>query len=608
MPRTRCFSELLAGHDGEAAIAAPGRPTLSYAGLQAQIDYTVSALNARGIGRNDRVAIVLPNGPEMAASFLAVGSGATTAPLNPAYRKPEFQFYLDDLGAKALMVEEGTDSEAVSVARELGMEILEITVDPAQPAGVFQFLGEEGGADTGGVGGDLGEGGDSGECGISGECGDSGDGGGENAPGRASAPAPDSASAPAPDSASAPAPDSVSAPAPDSASAPAPDSASTPAPERAADPVYAEPDDIALMLHTSGTTSRPKIVPLSQANVCASAGNIADALALTSGDRCVNVMPLFHIHGLMAALLATMSSGACIFCTPGFNALKFFSWLREADPTWYTAVPTMHQAILARAGRNQHVIDAVNLRFVRSSSSSLPPQVMAELEETFGAPVIEAYGMTEASHQMASNPLPPRARKPGTVGVAAGPEVSIMDEAGALLPSGSVGEIVIRGPNVTAGYENNPEANASAFAEGPNGAEGSNGAEGEFKRWFRTGDQGFMDAEGYLTITGRLKEIINRGGEKISPREVDEVLMDHPAVQQVVTFAVKHEKLGEEVAAAAVLREGAEATGRELSDYAATRLAAFKVPRTVLILDEIPKGATGKLQRIGLAKKLGLEE
>jgi acyl-CoA synthetase (AMP-forming)/AMP-acid ligase II len=252
----------------------------------------------------------------------------------------------------------------------------------------------------------------------------------------------------------------------------------------------------------------------------------------------------------------------------------------------------MHQAILARAGRNQSVIDAVDLRFIRSSSSSLPPQVMAELERTFGAPVIESYGMTEASHQMASNPLPPRARKPGTVGVAAGPDVAIMDEAGALLPAGTVGEVVIRGPNVTAGYENNPEANATAFTGG----------------WFRTGDQGVMDDEGYLTITGRLKEIINRGGEKISPREVDEVLMDHEAVQQVVTFAVKHEKLGEEVAAAVVLREGAEASGRALSDYAATRLAPFKVPRTVVILDEIPKGATGKLQRIGLAKKLGLEE
>jgi acyl-CoA synthetase (AMP-forming)/AMP-acid ligase II len=208
----------------------------------------------------------------------------------------------------------------------------------------------------------------------------------------------------------------------------------------------------------------------------------------------------------------------------------------------------------------------------------------------FNAPLIESYGMTEASHQMASNPLPPAVRKPGTVGRAAGPEVAIMDDAGNLLPAGATGEIVIRGPNVTRGYENNPKANAEAFTHG----------------WFRTGDQGTMDAEGYLSITGRLKEIINRGGEKISPREVDEVLMDHPAVAQVVTFAIPHDKLGEDVGAVVVLKEGKTATDRELRDFLGTKLADYKVPRKILFMDEIPKGATGKLQRIGLAAKLGL--
>jgi acyl-CoA synthetase (AMP-forming)/AMP-acid ligase II len=250
----------------------------------------------------------------------------------------------------------------------------------------------------------------------------------------------------------------------------------------------------------------------------------------------------------------------------------------------------MHQAILSRAANNRAVIQKVPLRFIRSSSSSLPPQVLAELEATFHAPVIEAYGMTEAAHQMACNPLPPGQRKPGTVGLAAGPEVAIMDTEGHLLASGSTGEIVIRGPNVTLGYENNPQANADNFTHG----------------WFRTGDQGVIDAQGYISITGRLKEIINRGGEKFSPREIDEILMDHAAVAQVVCFGIPHDKLGEEVGAAVVLREGKTATEKELRDYVATRVADFKVPRKILLLDEIPKGATGKLQRIGMAQKLGL--
>jgi acyl-CoA synthetase (AMP-forming)/AMP-acid ligase II len=230
------------------------------------------------------------------------------------------------------------------------------------------------------------------------------------------------------------------------------------------------------------------------------------------------------------------------------------------------------------------------LRFIRSSSASLPPQVMTALEETFGVPVIEAYGMTEAAHQMASNPLPPRPHFAGSVGVAAGPEIGIMDEDGRLLPAGALGEVVIRGRNVTAGYENNPDANAKAFTNG----------------WFRTGDQGTLDEKGYLRLTGRLKEIINRGGEKVSPLEVDEVLMDHPAVQQVVTFAMPHGKLGEEVAAAVVLREGMAVDEPALREFAAKKLAQFKVPRKIVFLAEIPKGATGKLQRIGLAEKLGL--
>jgi len=350
-------------------------------------------------------------------------------------------------------------------------------------------------------------------------------------------------------------------------------------------------NDVALILHTSGTTSRPKIVPLLQSNIAASASNIAQSLSLSPSDRCMNVMPLFHIHGLIAAVSASLTAGASIWCSSGFNALSFFSNLDEAKPTWYTAVPTMHQAILARAGRNAEIIKNNPLRFLRSSSASLPAQVMGELVESFDAPVVEAYGMTEATHQMCCNRLDKQ--KPGSVGIPAGPTVKIAHEVNNSLIMGT-GEVVISGDNVTPGYENNLEANEKSFFE----------IDGE--RWFRTGDQGAFDEDGFLYLTGRLKEIINRGGEKISPLEVDSILLDHPEIKQVVTFAVPHPKLGEEVAAAVVLSEGSQSDEKDIRGFAKEKMADFKVPRQIVILDEIPKGATGKMQRIGMAEKLGL--
>ena len=502
----RTLEELVnSGKGNDTALAAPGRKGLTYDGLRAQVVTTVARLNEQGVGRNDTVAIVLPNGPEMASAFLSIGAGATTAPLNPAYRAEEFTFYLEDLKPGLLVVEENSDTPAIACAEDLGIKVACLSFDEADPAGTFSLSGEA-----------------------------------------ASEPPAHSGFAPA--------------------------------------------EDMGLVLHTSGTTSRPKLVPLSQLNIVSSAKNVARSLALTPEDRCLNIMPLFHIHGLIAAVMGSISAGASVSCTPGFNALKFFQWMDEVEPSWYTGVPTMHQAILSRASRNQEVIDRVRLRFLRSSSASLPPQVMAELEKTFGAPVIEAYGMTEAAHQMACNPLAPGTQVPGSVGLAAGPEVSIMDEEGNHLAADAIGEIVIKGENVTAGYLNNEAANAEAYTDG----------------WFRTGDQGRIDGKGYLSLTGRLKEIINRGGEKISPREVDEVLLDHDDVTQVVTFAVPHDKLGEDVAAAIVLDEGSSADEAAIRSYAAGRLADFKVPKKIVFLEEIPKGPTGKLQRIGLAEKLGL--
>lgn len=495
--------DLLANDSRDTAITAPAHAGIVHGELRAQTEAIGRQLRGVGVGADDRVAIVLPNGPAMASAFVCMAPWCATAPLNPAYKADEFDFYLKDLDVRALVVEEsGTaDAAADAVAVAEAADIPVLRVVECDSAGSIRLRA---------------------------------------------------------------APESV---------------------------VRARPaESIALILHTSGTTSRPKMVPLRQANLAASARNIAATLRLRPADRCLNVMPLFHIHGLMAPVLASLATGGAVVCTPGFDALRFFAWLRAERPTWYSAVPTMHQAILARAKRNAHIARESKLRFIRSSSASLPPQVMGELESVFGAPVIEAYAMTEAAHQVCSNPLPPAPRKAGSVGPAAGPEVAIMNAAGALLGAGEEGEVVIRGENVTGGYLDNDEANAAAFCGG----------------WFRTGDQGAMDADRYLKISGRLKEIINRGGEKVAPLEVDETLLDHSAVEQVCTFAAPHARLGEEVAAAVVLRDGATATERELREFVRARLADFKVPRRVVFVPEIPKGPTGKVRRTGLAARLGL--
>ncbi|HEV1992361.1 MAG TPA: AMP-binding protein, partial [Candidatus Dormibacteraeota bacterium] len=342
---------------------------------------------------------------------------------------------------------------------------------------------------------------------------------------------------------------------------------------------------IALVLHTSGTTSRPKLVPLKQRNLFASAENIARTYNLTPDDVALCVMPLFHIHGLMASTMATLRSGGTVVVPPGFDAMTFWPAAKDHGATWYSAVPTIHQMLLMR-NRGERPAGAEILRFIRSSSSALAPETMRQLESKFGAPVLEAYGMTEASHQMASNPLPPRERRAGTVGVETGVKISVMDADGHLLAVGARGEVVIQGPSVTSGYANNAEANAQSFTDG----------------WFRTGDQGFVDAEGYLSLIGRLKEMINRGGEKIAPREIDEVLLQHPAVSEAVAFGSPHASWGEEVVAAVVLK--GETTEKELIAFARERLADYKVPKKLFIVEQIPRTATGKIQRRNVASAL----
>jgi acyl-CoA synthetase (AMP-forming)/AMP-acid ligase II len=486
------------------AILAPGRAPLSYGRLYQHIEQTGRVLRGMGLGRHDRVAVVLPNGPEMAVALLAVAASAVCAPLNPAYGAEELERYLADLQPRALITTAGFGSSARRAGLSRGIRVVELSTADGAEAGLFTLTGEQGETPSDG---------------------------------------------------------SVS------------------------------PGDVALLQLTSGTTSRPKIVPLTHANICTSANTWGAALGLTGTDRCLNVMPLFHGHGLIATVLASLAAGSSVVCTAGYEANSFFGWLTAFRPTWYSAVPTMHRAILAQARHHCEPAADYRLRFVRSGAAPLPPAVFAELERTFQTPVIEFCGMTEtAASPIACNPLPPRQRKAGSIGVPVDLKIAIMNEEGAFLPNGRMGEIVVRGTSVMPGYDGDPMATRAAFA-------------GD---WFKTGDLGFFDDDGYLFLIGRSREIINRGGEKIGPWEVDEVLLEHPAVAEAATFAVPHPTLGEDVAAAVVMRPHAASTTKDIRRFVTGRVADFKVPRQVVIVTELPKGPTGKIQRVGLAAKVGL--
>ena len=495
-------------NDDKIFITTENRLDFTFSDLKKQTEWTINFLNNNYIQKNDTVAIVLENGAEMATSFLSVASYCISAPLNPIFTSSEFDFYLNDLNPKALIVMQDSKSPVIEVAKKKKIKIFKLLINPVEPAGKFTLIFDD---------------------------------------------------------------------------------------NNKSNSLYSKneiiPDDIALILHTSGTTSRPKMVPLTHLNLCTSAKNINHTLNLNRIDRCINIMPLFHIHGIVCLLLSSLFSGSSIFPSPGFDALKFFSWVKKFSPSWYSAVPTMHQAILMRANRNSEIIEKTNLRFIRSSSASLPSKTMKDIEKIFHCPVIESYGMTEASHQMTSNHLPPGKRKASKVGFAAGPKVAIMGDNKNILDQGKIGEVVIRGDNVTKEYINNSTANKESFLDG----------------WFLTGDQGFFDDEGFLQLTGRLKEIINKGGEKISPLEIDEVVMEHQSIFQCITFPFAHDKLGEEIALAIVLKDNKQLTEDKLKQFLSKKIASFKIPKKIIILEEIPIGKTGKLQRIGLAKKLGLE-
>ena len=479
------------GEASHPAISVVDGPSINYRELCRQVEDLSETLRKLGLGKGDRIAMALPNGLEVIALFLAASTVGTAAPLNPAYTRDEFKFYLEDINARALIVPRNGAAEARAAASE---DVIVIETD-LDDAGHVRLLPNGTTANR--------EGGNA-------------------------------------------------------------------------------IDEIALILHTSGTTSRPKRVPLSHANLTTSTQNVAETYRLTPDDVSLCVMPLFHVHGLVASTLATFFSGGTVVVPTKFNPLSFWNTVRGHHASWYSAVPTIHQVLLSRA-KGSRPAGADQLRFIRSCSAALSPQTMTDMETVFGVPVLEAYGMTEAAHQMASNPLPPAARKPGSVGRGTQVDIAILDKEGNELPTGATGEVSIKGLNVFRGYEGNAEANAESFSRG----------------WFRTGDQGQLDDEGYLTLTGRIKELINRGGEKISPREIDEVLVTHPAVAEAVCFGIPDRVYGEGVAAAVVLK--GEATEKELIAHCRSSLSDFKCPTKIFIMDSIPRTATGKIQRRNVA-------
>ena len=496
-----CLRDLLSDCGRNApdrhAILAPARLPMTYGALWMQANDVVRGLRSIGVGRTDRVAVVLPDGPEAAVAMITVAAGAVCVPLNPGFTDDEYQRYFGELHLAALLTRADLKSASRHAARIMGIPVIDLSTRPSEGAGAFSIVGQ--------------------------------------------------------------------------------------APQPVVDHEFASGADDAFILLTSGTTSRPKTVPLTHASVCLSADNVCAALALEPRDRLLSLLPLFHGHGLISGLLASLAAGSSVVCTPGFDATAFFRWLTEFRPTWYTAVPAIHRALLAAAGPYKQAAQRTSLRLVRSASTSLSSEVLGGLEALFGVPVIDTYGMTEAATQIAANPL--QRRKPGSVGQSAGAEIAILDNGGRRLRSGKRGEIALRGPTITRGYDNDVTATTSAFRDG----------------WFRTGDLGYLDAEGYLFIVGRIKEIIHKGGQKVVPAEVEAALLSHPDVIEAAVFPVPHRRLGADVGAAVVLRQDAKVSAERLRDFTRERLAGFKVPGLIRIVPEIPKGAGGKIRRNELA-------
>ncbi|MEO3755621.1 non-ribosomal peptide synthetase [Streptomyces sp. B6B3] len=490
------------------ALLDTGGRRLTYAELYRRVVALGDVLRGRGIGRADRVALMVPDGFDTAVATLAVAAHAVCLPVNPTLREPELRRLLARVRPRAVVVaaERSVAGRlATDLAADLGAEVLTL----AGPSGTVRPVSPR----TGTAGGDRRE------------------------------------------------------------------------------PAPAAAGDVAFLLATSGTTGRSKLVPLTHRNVLAGARATVSCYGLDVADRRLNVMPLFHVQGLVGSLVASLAAGSSIVLAEGFLPDRMPDWIRRWGVTWYSASPTMHRQILDRFEGRLDDLATSGLRFLRAGSGPLPESLRERLERNYLLPVVESYGMTEA-HQIASSPLDPGLRRPGTIGRPTGSDVAILSGNGAgplgLSEVGEVGEVVIRGANVIGGYLDDAEANRVSFVDG----------------WFRTGDLGSLDADGYLTLHGRIKEIINRGGEKISPAEIDEVLADHPSVADAVTFPVPHDVLQEDVGVAIVPGDQ-ELRAEDVRKYAAERLAPFKVPRTIVFVDALPRGRGGKINRRDVAESLG---
>ncbi len=479
------------------AILFPDRTVLSYQALQRQIDGIAAELKRAGIGPGTRVAIVMPDGPELAVAIVAAACHATAIPLNPGLTAAEFDDLFAAQGLEAVILPDWSENAARDVACGRGMCQLEAT---RAPSGLSVAL-------------------------------------------------------------------------------------RTPPLPAAEEPRDATPDDVAFILRTSGTTARPKLVAITHRNLLAMANRLRTWFALSPADRVLCVTPLYYAQGLKNSLFLPLILGGSLACPSRAAEADFFSWLAELEPTWFVAGPTFHRAVLERARTLGHGGFRHTLRFINSGAAPLPDKIRDGLQEYFGVPVLNSFGLSEAG-PVAANSFAPEGRKLGTVGKPWPGELAIWAFDHGVVEPDVLGEIVLRGPGVTPGYIDDPEANRVAFFDG----------------WFHTGDLGRLDSEGFLTVVGRIKEIINRGGEKIAPVEIDQALLRHPAIAEAAAFPVPHPRLGEDVAAAVVLRPGQAATPLELRRHLKTSLVPFKIPRRIHIVPALPKGDTGKVRRQDLSR------